>query len=112
MSDTFTFFVGFFPTMIYPLGAGEVDINSEEMIWLQRKDKREGRQSELNHKVRPQRVAGFHTFLLLSWPGSWLLCLVPIVKVGTSGVHPQSRGHEPWGTAAQGAPKGHLPFPR
>lgn len=104
MSDTFTFLVGFFPTMIYPLGAGEVDINSEEMIWLQRKDKREGRQSELNHKVRPQRVAGFHAFLLL--------CLVPIVKVGTSGVYPQSRGHEPWGRAAQGAPKGHLPFPR
>lgn len=76
--------------MIYPGGVGEVDINSEDMIWLQRKDKREGRQSELNHKVRPQRGAGFHAFLLLSWPGSWswLLCLVPIVRVGTSGVYP------------------------
>ena len=114
MSDTFTFFVGFFPTMIYPRGVGEVDINSEDMIWLQRKDKREGGQSELNHKVRPQRVAGLHAFPLLSWLGSWsrLLCLVPIVEVGTSGVYPRSRGHEPWGTAAQGSPKGQLTFPR
>lgn len=88
MSDTFTFFVYFFPTMIYPFGDGEVDINSEDMIWLQRKDKREGRESKLNHKLRPQRAAGFHTFLLFSWPGSWLLCLVPIVTVGISGVYP------------------------
>ena len=56
--------------MIYPFGDGEVDINSEDMIWLQRKDKREGRESKLNHKLRPQRAAGFHTFLLFSWPGS------------------------------------------
>lgn len=110
VSDTFTFFVYFFSTMIYPLGAGEVDINSEDMIWLQRKDTREGRESELNHKVRPRRAAGFHAFLLCSGPGSWLLSLVPIVRLGISGVYPQSEAMSPAAQLPRVAPRAASPF--
>ena len=110
MPDTFTFFVYFFPTMIYPLGAGEVDINSEDMIWLQRKDKREGRESELNHKVRPRRAAGFHAFLLCSGPGSRLLSLVPIVRVGISGVYLQSETMSPAAQLPRVPPRAASPF--
>lgn len=80
----------FHPHHVPPTWAGEVNITSANRC-SSRTGKIKGRQrerEELNHGVWSGIAAGFHTFLLLSLPGSCALCLIPIIRVDISDVYP------------------------